>query len=358
MREIYLVFTRDHNEWTNEMVNYVFVHELKRIFGAGLSTQITHYTGRTSEWYRYVDEMNGWKDAVIKKKLSASIFSQSAKNNFFKQINDLRKFISISPAKIKNEVLLLKNIRELFIKMYPYYLLALFIPSAWREEFVKAHPSNNEKILKNFLAARDHSEGVLKEVTNFMRIWLGPKLVEHGFPFDNVKLLSLSEVENLIKNKKLPPLKTLQARAVGFVHLNNKIIPVKDFFKFINKLKVRIKVEPAITSVTASVSGVAAYLGPIVRGVVKIVLNSNEMSGFKPGMILVSPMTAPENLSIMKIASAIVTDEGGITCHAAIVARELKKPCVIGTRNATKIFKDGDLVEVDANKGIVRKINS
>jgi len=52
--------------------------------------------------------------------------------------------------------------------------------------------------------------------------------------------------------------------------------------------------------------------------------------------------------------SAIVTDEGGIMCHAAIVARELKKPCIIGTKVATKVIKDGDMLEVDADKGIVR----
>ena len=58
----------------------------------------------------------------------------------------------------------------------------------------------------------------------------------------------------------------------------------------------------------------------------------------------------------MEKALAIVTDEGGITCHAAIVAREMNKPCVIGTKIATKVFHHGDIIEVDANKGIVRKI--
>ena len=58
----------------------------------------------------------------------------------------------------------------------------------------------------------------------------------------------------------------------------------------------------------------------------------------------------------MKKAAAIVTDEGGITSHAAIVAREVGIPCVIGAKIATKALKDGDLVEVDADKGIVRII--
>jgi pyruvate,water dikinase len=60
----------------------------------------------------------------------------------------------------------------------------------------------------------------------------------------------------------------------------------------------------------------------------------------------------------MKKASAIVTDEGGITCHAAIVARELGIPCIIGTQISTKVLKDGDIVEVDADKGVVKKINN
>ena len=65
-------------------------------------------------------------------------------------------------------------------------------------------------------------------------------------------------------------------------------------------------------------------------------------------------MTIPDFLPAMKKAVAFVTDEGGILCHAAIVAREFKKPCIVGTKFATKILKDGDYVEVDANNGVVR----
>ena len=72
------------------------------------------------------------------------------------------------------------------------------------------------------------------------------------------------------------------------------------------------------------------------------------------GNILVSIATSPQLLPAMKRASAFVTDVGGITCHAAIVSRELKKPCVVGTKIATKVLRDGDSVEVDANKGVVK----
>lgn len=93
-----------------------------------------------------------------------------------------------------------------------------------------------------------------------------------------------------------------------------------------------------------------------VRGAVRIVKNKRQMENVAEGDILVSPMTTPDFLPAMKKAAAFVTDEGGIMCHAAIVAREMKKPCVIGTKIATQVLKDGDLVEVDAEKGIVRKL--
>jgi len=67
-------------------------------------------------------------------------------------------------------------------------------------------------------------------------------------------------------------------------------------------------------------------------------------------------MTNPNMMPLIRKAKAIITDEGGITCHAAIISRELNIPCIIGTKIATKVLKDGDRVEVDADKGIVRKL--
>ena len=69
-------------------------------------------------------------------------------------------------------------------------------------------------------------------------------------------------------------------------------------------------------------------------------------------------MTQPTFAPILEKAAAVITDEGGITCHAAIIARELKKPCIIGTKIATQVFKDGDMVEVDAEQGIITLISN
>ena len=93
-----------------------------------------------------------------------------------------------------------------------------------------------------------------------------------------------------------------------------------------------------------------------VRGVAKIVENESQLSKVEKGDILITYMTKPSFLPAMERAAAIVTNEGGVTCHAAIVSREMKKPCVIGIKVATQVFKDGDMVEVDADKGVVKKI--
>ncbi|MFH0890053.1 MAG: phosphoenolpyruvate synthase [Candidatus Aenigmatarchaeota archaeon] len=97
-------------------------------------------------------------------------------------------------------------------------------------------------------------------------------------------------------------------------------------------------------------SGLAASPG-IATGRVKKIGGIAEFSGLQQGDILVTAMTTPDMVPIMKRAAAIVTDTGGLTSHAAIVSRELGIPCVVGTRVATKKLKDGDTVTVDASAG-------
>ena len=92
------------------------------------------------------------------------------------------------------------------------------------------------------------------------------------------------------------------------------------------------------------------------KGEVKIITRPSDMVKMNKGAVLVSIATDPDIVTAMKKASAIVTEQGGVTSHAAIVARELNIPCVIGTKTATQVLKDGDLVEVDATNGTITKL--
>lgn len=99
--------------------------------------------------------------------------------------------------------------------------------------------------------------------------------------------------------------------------------------------------------------GTPASLGN-VEGEVMIITKEEDFAKMKNGAILVSVMTRPEYVPIMKKAKGIITDEGGLTCHAAVVSREFGIPCIVGTKLATRVLKDGDIVELDAAKGIVK----
>jgi phosphoenolpyruvate synthase/pyruvate phosphate dikinase len=99
--------------------------------------------------------------------------------------------------------------------------------------------------------------------------------------------------------------------------------------------------------------GTPASLGK-VEGEVVVITNEDDFGKMKEGAILVSVMTRPEYTPLMKKAKGIITDEGGLTCHAAIVSREFRIPCIVGTRMATRLLKDGDMVELDASKGVVK----
>jgi phosphohistidine swiveling domain-containing protein len=148
-------------------------------------------------------------------------------------------------------------------------------------------------------------------------------------------------------------LKEAKRSQKGYIYFRGRIYTGRQD-RILKKLNIELETDQPAGKVD-SVHGQVASPGRI-RGSARIVLTNKDLSKVSDGDVLVSPMTRPDFLPAMKISAAFVTDEGGITCHAAIVARELKKPCVIGTKIATQVLHDGDLVEVDADSGVVRII--
>ncbi len=161
------------------------------------------------------------------------------------------------------------------------------------------------------------------------------RLAECSALFEQSERVSLSEIE-------------VRKQGHGFLLRDNAIsFIVGDVLK---QKKATLNV---VGSDVTELKGMVACSGT-TTGKVKVLTSAKEQSKIEEGDVLVTFMTTPDYLPAMKRASAFVTDEGGITCHAAIVSRELGKPCIIGTRIATKVLRDGDEVEVDAMKGIVK----
>jgi len=227
-----------------------------------------------------------------------------------------------------------------------------------KQDLIKKHKFNDEilaivKLTDLFIKWQDQ-----RKVYTLSYVALRSKIlheIAQRFKLD-IKLLEYTLTEELPlvldKSFSIDVLKNRRDTGVLFIHKNGKLqetIVGEASESFVAKLQA------TENNSASEISGTIASRGKVI-GKVRIVMTAKKIDEVEDGEILVAPMTRPEHLIGMKKAAAIVTDDGGITCHAAIVSRELGKPCIIGTKNATKILKNGDLVEVDAENGVVKII--
>lgn len=222
-----------------------------------------------------------------------------------------------------------------------------FWPAIYAAIFIPLDNSFTDEQRNLFLEFRKRIEPVEHEAHHFINRSIQKLYPEVG---DLAWIVSLEDLEddNISREK-------LEKRISNRIIIVDDEIVSEEKFEKLKKLGGYDLEESKEYFSAKKVIGQTAYHGK-VRGIVQIVRRESDIKKVEVGNIMVCQMTLPTYISAMKKAAAFVTDEGGITCHAAIVAREMKKPCIIGTKNATKILKDGDLVEVDADKGIVRKI--
>lgn len=175
---------------------------------------------------------------------------------------------------------------------------------------------------------------------------------------DELRLYEQPEIDELIKTgKKISPEK-LEYRKKGLLKIMSNFdistLEAESAVKFLEENVLKHKQVSEFKGMVASKGKVTGKV--ILLSYKESENHSEKISKMTQGQILVTEMTRPNIITACKKASAIITDEGGITCHAAIISRELKIPCVIGTKIATQVLKDGDLVEVDAEKGIIKKL--
>ncbi len=147
--------------------------------------------------------------------------------------------------------------------------------------------------------------------------------------------------------------------------LNEKVIFIDTVTQFLRETSMgRIKVSKTNRakkvrgkSEIKEIKGVVASIGgklESITGVARVIFNENDFSKIKKGDILITEETNASFLPAMAKAWAVVTDFGGILCHAAIVSRELKIPCVVGTKNATQVLKNGNLIEINPKNGTIK----
>jgi len=209
-------------------------------------------------------------------------------------------------------------------------------------------PDFLQTVITQFTEARIYSESVYSETEKFFRhLALTIATKERRDPESLTCLLS-SELEVYLQQYILPPERTLAERYTASALLSDNRHTMIFTGQGVDVL------ENCVQKLTESgrVTGTTAFPG-FVKGICRVIVDPHAHSQFDEGNILVTGMTRPEFFPYMKKAAAIVTDVGGVLSHAAITAREMKKPCIIGTGNATKTFRTGDNIIVNAHTGEV-----
>jgi phosphohistidine swiveling domain-containing protein len=209
------------------------------------------------------------------------------------------------------------------------------------------------KISEDFTYWQDERKKSTLWTTHYFSLILQEISKRVRIPLDEIKYMTPREVSNIFK--KIPEIKELQERKKNGVFYWDIEGHEALYGKDADEVKNKILGSTDLSDVN-DFRGLTASMGKAV-GKVKIVKSAKEIDKIEKGDILIAVMTRPDYVPAMKKAAAIVTDEGGITSHAAIVSRELGIPCIIGTKIATKVLKDGMLVEVNANHGWVKIID-
>lgn len=223
-----------------------------------------------------------------------------------------------------------------------------------QEKVLNEYDPNIKRVIKDFHYLSIMQDG-RKEATTLTHPYLQKYLFKEiskrtNLKIEHLRIMVPNEIRDaLLFDKKFDD-KLLDKR------LNKGLILFheNDFSVYLEEDDVFKKVV-GLLPLNKSMNGTAVSKG-IVKGKVKICLTSKDLCKVNNGDILVAPMTSPDYIVAMDKAAGFITDEGGVTCHAAIISREMKKPCIVGTQCATELLKDGDYIELDADNCEIRRI--
>lgn len=225
------------------------------------------------------------------------------------------------------------------------------------DEIIKKHD-----VWRNSVAFKEEKMG--ENLFNFLEYLVATKKSKID-PLLLMKFTTLNETKAWLKNEITDEVVRRKIRSrgnQGFIYLNlrdqeKEIIDDAKEIKEIQKYFLKLDKESKNSD---EISGQVAYNPKkSIKGRIIIIKDKAELRSKNyliNGKILVAIQTTPHFIPYVRKVKAIITDEGGLTCHAAIIARELKIPCVVGTKTATQILKNNDFVEINTDNGVVRVI--
>lgn len=276
-------------------------------------------------------------------------------NTVFTKEDYLERLENLKNEDIEEKIDIINNVRknneieyEETLKKYPFSQKAKKLIKAIRD-FIFLRTYTTEYSDNLFFASRNT---IFKEISSRTNI-----------TEEDLIMLNDKEILDIIRNKGImnEEIKSiLEKRKKGFaiIWINGEVQTVfgDESLKLQNETAETYKIlqEEEILDKKV-ISGSIANRGR-VRGTARILNTYNDIYKVKKGDIIVTTMTTPDYVSAMEKAAGFITDEGGITCHAAIISREFNVPCIVGTVNATKEIKDGEIIELDAYNGKIYKL--
>lgn len=303
---------------------------IKKKFGVGF---YTFWSIKNNQVYFYRSE----NENIRFSKILARRYQRNEKyaNNLSKELIKLTDWLNNFVKKNKKIIDFKKKAKSFFVNYKKFYAIhqAVYWGGDYLSKIKTINKNQEQCVIDTLKSAYKYNELIIPKIESYFK-----KLKIRNFLYDEI-------IKGMIKMPK-------ERRNLLFL----------DGQRFILSLSETEKIEKTIEEKQKNTSGsIKEFKGlPVTKGVyrgkVKLVTDFNSFKDVRAGDVVVTHMTRPQfNLQIKNV-SAIVTNEGGILCHAAIIAREFNIPCIVGTKIATKVLHDGDLVEVDADNGVVRII--
>ncbi|MDD5489099.1 MAG: PEP-utilizing enzyme [Candidatus Moranbacteria bacterium] len=337
-KDVHIAWERDFSFLGCYMIAEQHLKELKRYIDVGYTMCAFYHKNGHVIFYRSESDEKNFDSRIAGRCLEEEGFAKHATEKLKKITDEFNAFFK------KQKRLSKDNVKQFFRMANEHfaYHLAVF----WSADYIRKNnlDKRNKKIFGMLEKARKYNENILPNIEN----WIAKQ-----DPIFSV-MRPKECVDYLWKEWKLQS-SVLSARdEASFVYFDkkNKYVStgkraIEYKKKFDKSFLRRFKLSENI------LKGRPAYKGRY-KGKVRVIERFEDFKRVKRGEIIVAPVTRPAYSSYIRRAGAIVADEGAILSHTSIIAREFKIPCVIGTRIATKVLKDGDLVEVNADKGIVK----
>lgn len=210
------------------------------------------------------------------------------------------------------------------------------------------------KFLQENVILRDHRDMIRQKYNLELKKFYTEVGKRLGLDIEEVAVLTNQEIIQYLKNGFAFPKNEMSKRAKAYLLIQKSLIAnIYSGNEAIQKAKSELKSNK--NPLENTLTGIVGSRGK-VTGKVIVVYTNKDLAKVKEGTIMVATMTRQDFVPAIRRAAALVTDEGGVICHAAIIAREFRIPCVVNTKIGTQILKDGDMVEVDANLGTIKKL--